>query len=159
MPARSVSRPLSITSAGGVGLRDVCLPFMYDASGKKRPWRPLQLRSKSPILNANLVGSDYPCLELLSKQAVIQIRTHLLWWVGFHRGDRRPFWDWAETGEEECGLLHVLSKIRKQFFSFMSRSKTRKTAYVLALSARITVDVPPPIPCMPQNGKSGKARL
>lgn len=123
MPSHSVSRPLSVTSAGWGGLRDVCLPFMCDALGKKRPWRPLQLRSKSPILNANLVGFDYPCLELLSKQAVIQIRVHLLWWVGFHRGDRCPCWDRGETWEEECGLLHMLPTIRKQFFSFMSRSK------------------------------------
>ncbi len=155
MPAHSVSRPLSITSAGWGELRDVCLPFMCDALGKEKPWRPLQLRSKSPILNANLVGSDYPCLEFLLKQAVIQIRAHLLWWEGFHRGDRRPCWDRGETWEGECGLLHMLPTIRKQFFSFMSRSKLVRQhmcwPWVLALQGMF----PPPHTTEGKNGKAG----
>lgn len=95
---------------------------MCDAPGKKkkRHWRPLQLKSKSPILNANLVGSDYPCLELLSKQAVIQI--YFDEW-GSSEGIDAPVGTEEKHGKRSVALLHMLPTIRKQFFSFMSRSK------------------------------------
>lgn len=122
MLGHSASWPLTVTGHGwGMPGCHLCVTLCVL---KKKPRRLLHLGSKSPILNANLVGSDYPCLEFFSKQTVIQIRTHLLWWVRSTEGT-----DGHVGSEEKHGKRSVafwLPTIRKQFFFFISRSKLVK---------------------------------
>lgn len=70
--------------------------------------------------------------------------------LGPRRNMGRGVWPvtYAADNKETIFLLYV-------------SEQTRKTAYVLALSARITGDIPtpPPHPHMPQIGKNGKAGL